>query len=965
MEKLKKLILDYDFDIVGLTEVNKDWRVINHDETIWGATAGWKENRRIQISQNSTKKAETGHLIGGTATMVFNDVLFRITDQGEDKRKLGRWSNITLTGKNDLKTTIYTCYCPCKSSSVGSAYAQQLLYISEHKAQLQDVTCPRQLFGKDLRLELKSKLDAGHNILVQGDFNSNYEDLHTWMLGLGLENVIAKKHGRGPTTYNRSNKDAIDHIFGTANFNIQSGGFLAYGRLLSDHRGLWVDIPNHMLYGYNPPQPVFHFARRLKLKDPRVVSKYLTFLHSSMREHDVFYKMDNLHRRTVYPLHTNLAEEYELLDTLICTLMDKAEKQCRKLHTGRIPWSPTYKKCCQTLEYWLNRRSHFTNVHRNVRQLIVLQNKLSITYDPSLSLNEIETKIKSSYAERKRVKAIAESLSYEYRTELALAKEEAGEMKAATFIRMANQIESQRRMYRNIRHMEGKVKGGSTSKITVTSEAGHTVEYTSKKEIEKILIQENEKTDHQTEGGSQLLLPEFIKDVGHYGEGPRINDIMSGEYIPPNQATTSTKDFLATCTREKIAKEMAVPPDIVSRFKYQKTSWMTRKEKTCTNNHHIGHFKAIFKDKSLSWLFFQRADIPEISGYSPKRHSTCVDLMIMKKALCYDAKKQRKIGILDSEFNQNNKRMGRDAINNARQLNKIAPEQFAKKGTASIDQTICKRCMIDHHKSKRLCFALTSSDLAGCYDRILHSAAALALLRVGISHNRIKSMFASIQKMIHKIRTAFGDSEISFGGEDIGDWENFPQGVLQGNASGPAIWSILSSVIFEILHKRGFATEFCTSLSKECFLLVGFSYVDDCDLVQSGTNPRVLLHSMQELIQSWGSLMEVTGGALSVSKSWWYLIEYVWKRGKWEATDAGNDLDLVAKDTSGNIVSLKRLHCHESSKMLGVWIAPDGNQVKLIEELKKIPWNGAIKQKWAIHLKQRPGQLYTLPYQQR
>ena len=131
---------------------------------------------------------------------------------------------------------------------------------------------------------------------------------------------------------------------------------------------------------------------------------------------------------------------------------------------------------------------------------------------------------------------------------------------------------------------------------------------------------------------------------------------------------------------------------------------------------------------------------------------------------------------LDSEFNQNNKRMGTDAIHNARQLNKIAPEQFAKKGTASIDQTICKRCMIDHHKSKHLCFALTSSDLTGCYGRILHSAAALALLRVGISHNRSKPMFASIQNMIHKISTSLGDSEISFGGEDIGDWGNFPQG---------------------------------------------------------------------------------------------------------------------------------------------------------------------------------------------
>ena len=137
-----------------------------------------------------------------------------------------------------MKTTIYTCYCPCKSSSIGSEYAQHLLYMSENSFETQNVTCPRQLFGTDLRSELKNKLDAGHDLLVQGYFNSHYDDLHFWMLALGLDNLITKKHGKGPTTYNRSNVDAIDHIFGTPNFNIQSGGFLVYGRLLSNHRGL-------------------------------------------------------------------------------------------------------------------------------------------------------------------------------------------------------------------------------------------------------------------------------------------------------------------------------------------------------------------------------------------------------------------------------------------------------------------------------------------------------------------------------------------------------------------------------------------------------------------------------------------------------------------------------------------------------------------------------------------------------
>ena len=91
--------------------------------------------------------------------------------------------------------------------------------------------------------------------------------------------------------------------------------------------------------------------------------------------------------------------------------------------------------------------------------------------------------------------------------------------------------------------------------------------------------------------------------------------------------------------------------------------------------------------------------------------------------------------------------------------------------------------------------------------------------------------------------------------------------------------------------------------------------------------------------------MEVTGGAISVSKSWWYLIDYVWKRGKWIANDANADLDLVVTSSKGDIVSLKRLHAHEASKMLGVWLAPNGNNVKLVAELKTaaIEWGTKVR----------------------
>ena len=77
-----------------------------------------------------------------------------------------------------------------------------------------------------------------------------------------------------------------------------------------------------------------------------------------------------------------------------------------------------------------------------------------------------------------------------------------------------------------------------------------------------------------------------------------------------------------------------------------------------------------------------------------------------------------------------------------------------------------------------------------------------------------------------------------------------PQKVLQGNASGPSIWLTLSSVFFDMIHKRGFTAKISSAISKQLFTLVGFAYVDDCNLIQVGNNHIEVLASMQELINS-------------------------------------------------------------------------------------------------------------------
>ena len=119
--------------------------------------------------------------------------------------------------------------------------------------------------------------------------------------------------------------------------------------------------------------------------------------------------------------------------------------------------------------------------------------------------------------------------------------------------------------------------------------------------------------------------------------------------------------------------------------------------------------------------------------------------MILKCAMSFELTKQHTLGILDTQFNHMNKDIGYTTMRNAIKLDSLATEQFSRPGRSAIDQCASKRFTIDHHQSRQLSFAMTSCDLAGCYDRIVHNAAALALLlRIGVSHAKIECMFDSI-----------------------------------------------------------------------------------------------------------------------------------------------------------------------------------------------------------------------------
>ena len=88
---------------------------------------------------------------------------------------------------------------------------------------------------------------------------------------------------------------------------------------------------------------------------------------------------------------------------------------------------------------------------------------------------------------------MAESLSIEYRTQLAISREETNEGDAATYLRLLNHIEVQRKLLENTKVMEGNIFSGSTSKVIITKEDGSTKEFNGKISMEKVVSESNYK----------------------------------------------------------------------------------------------------------------------------------------------------------------------------------------------------------------------------------------------------------------------------------------------------------------------------------------------------------------------------------------------------------------------------------------------------------------------------------------
>jgi hypothetical protein len=149
------------------------------------------------------------------------------------------------------------------------------------------------------------------------------------------------------------------------------------------------------------------------------------------------------------------------------------------------------------------------------------------------------------------------------------------------------------------------------------------------------------------------------------------------------------------------------------------------------------------------------------------------------------------------------------------------------------------------------------------------------MVQLGSLFAPVVSMFKVLQAAVYKIRTTYGDSNITVKSPRT---KPFQGSSGQGNGCGPALWVAVSAQIIQMLYTDGYGMTVLSAISGTLVVIACFAFVDDTDVIHSQANMtgEQIGIKMQSVMNTWEGGIHATGGALEPSKSHWYLIDFKW-----------------------------------------------------------------------------------------
>ena len=923
-------------DCIGWSEINRNWYKTNAQQSLYERIKPWWNRMKTIHTWLRDHEWPYEHQKGGVSLTLTSDRIAKYgQEKGEDMSGLGRWVWQTIEGRSKTKTVIIQVYRPTRNEKDnGSTYIQQRAASNEEN--------PIKIFDMDLLEVIDGFMEDNFQIIMMGDFNTEINGRSEIVKEFdkrGLRDAIQSRYGHAdaPNTHVRGSKP-IDAIFISDTINIIKGGYDRGRPEISDHRLIWVDITLDNLLGEDRGDISRPRAKRLQLSNRVVTERFNRNIMRQINQHNMLGKARKLEMEIGEKTEMTGKQKktYEGLDNQRCRATEYAEKRCCRLPPSEIEFSAELKIALgRAIVYQQVYKKASRKQKINKRWIIDMKWDLGIPdeyFDLPKTEEDAKKESDKAYEEYKAKKQRAPELRAEFLDMLIQQAEDAGEDEKMKYLREIKAKEQSKGIHRRIKMVQGKLKGGGGVRFIHKQREDGTVEtIRDKNEMENEIRKANvEKLLAANESPIRNgCLQELLTDHDY----ERWEAFIRGEINLPDDLNEGTRIWLESFQNIDIQEE---DPEITT-DSYIKSWNKVREHTSCAPGAmHYGTFKSIKWCRPAAELHAIMARIPIKTGYTPKRWTKSVDSMLPKKNGEWRPHKLRLTSLLMPDFNHNNKILGREAMKWAERKQLLSPEQYGSRKKLSAEKhALNKRLLVDALRIEKRPGVICANDAKACYDRILHFAAYISLRRIGMKKEAIISMLEPIRRMEHVIRTTYGDSDKSYGGEE---WESDPSGICQGNGAGSAIWAIVSSPLFKCLREKGYGVELESAIKRTCFQIAGFAFVDDTDTVQTGKRgqqTQQVVQKAQAELNLWEELIRATGGELEGEKSDFAVINYKWTNGDWKYERPNQETKLTVRNKDGSRTELTQLKPSEARRTLGVWQAIDGNEDKQTEKLKE------------------------------
>jgi hypothetical protein len=406
-----------------------------------------------------------------------------------------------------------------------------------------DLTCPLILFRQQLVKQIKKWRAEGDRIIIFMDHNEHvYNRALRKTLsdseGLNFQEVILQHTGtKTGATFFRGSKP-IDGLWASSNLEISNPCIMPFGYSVEDHRAFILDITLELLIGENPTKIVCPVSRKLNSRLPQCGEEYIQSFELTIILHCLLECLHDAHTGEYMP--EERASKVIKINEEGKAYMRHAEKNCRKIKTCKIPFSPKASIWIRQAQVYYSLLYFHQGKVKNQGNLKRTARCCNIPNLLSLTVAKILERLKACKKECLFYQEHGQRFHKKHLANQLKILQEKEDDKAITKIGAIIQHEQQRSFWRKLNFVTGKKRTRSATSVQVEDQSGAILEHTTKDLVEDSIFSEVHNKRYTMAGEAPICKGELFKDFGYVANTPASIAVLDRAYAAPQDSDSAT-----------------------------------------------------------------------------------------------------------------------------------------------------------------------------------------------------------------------------------------------------------------------------------------------------------------------------------------------------------------------------------------------------------------------------------------